>query len=262
MSFVRLPASGKLVVLRQPGGREDLLLAEASEADVALAIALLSTLAQQVAAGASAPEPIDWWQGLLPDVDAALLALRREVIGDRVVATVHCTAAACRAPSDLEFRVSEYVADVVSEQTAETTCDARPGWFSLRGLALRFRLPTAADLLAISGCANAEDALAARCVEPVEAAADPRVGAAMEALAPSLARELHGTCAECGADVRVLFDPLRFVLDELRDRAASIYDEIHTLASRYGWSEDEILSLSRQRRARYVERVLAEGART
>lgn len=266
MSVVRLPASGTVVVLRHPGGREELLLAEAREADITLAVALLSSLAEPAPGGAvEGPihsEPIDWWHELLPDVDAALLGVRRAVLGERVVATVRCSAPACGAPSDVELMVSDYLAAHAREQPPGTTPTAESGWFALDGEAVRFRLPTAADLRAIYGCANGEDALAARCVQPAGAAADPRVGAAMEALGPSLARELLGACAECGAELRVGFDPMRFVLNELRERATPIYDEVHLLASRYGWSEDAILSLPRQRRVRYVERVLAERALT
>ena len=253
MSVVRLPASGTVVVLRHPGGREELLLAEARQADITLAVALLSSLAEAAPA-------IDWWRESLSDVDAALLGVRRAVLGERIVATVWCSAAACGAPADVEFRVSDYLADHVRAQPPGTTATAEAGWFALDGEAVRFRLPTATDLLAIYGCVNGEAALAARCVQPAEAAADPRVGAAMEALSPSLARELCGACAECGAELRVGFDPMRFVLNELRERATPIFDEVHLLASRYGWSEEAILSLSRQRRVRYVERVLAERA--
>ena len=75
----------------------------------------------------------------------------------------------------------------------------------------------------------------------------------MEKLAPSLFGVLDGKCPECAARIRVSFDPQRYVLGELRERAMFVYEEVHLLASRYQWSEREILALPGSRRARYAE---------
>jgi hypothetical protein len=75
----------------------------------------------------------------------------------------------------------------------------------------------------------------------------------MEALSPNLADELAGVCPECRAPVTAYFDPRRFCLRELRDRARFIYDDVDVLAHRYHWSEQAILSMPAARRASYAE---------
>ena len=42
---------------------------------------------------------------------------------------------------------------------------------------------------------------------------------------------------------------------ELRSLARRLLSDVHELASRYGWSESEILGLSARRRRAYIERV-------
>jgi hypothetical protein len=70
-----------------------------------------------------------------------------------------------------------------------------------------------------------------------------------------MASQLQGVCPECGAVATVRFDPRRYCLHELRDRARFIYDDVDLLAMRYGWSEHSILALPNARREMYVERV-------
>ncbi len=59
----------------------------------------------------------------------------------------------------------------------------------------------------------------------------------MQALAPDLASELQGRCPECGATVAVRFEPRRYCLTELRDRARFLFADVDALAQRYHWSE-------------------------
>ena len=51
------------------------------------------------------------------------------------------------------------------------------------------------------------------------------------------------------------FDVQQFVLRELRDHAASVYEDVHLLAFHYKWTEEDILRLPRSRRAHYTEAV-------
>ena len=140
-----------------------------------------------------------------------------------------------------------------------------PGWFHVAKISeqvgasetgqVSFRLPTAADQLAVIGSLDAEQELARRCIRPTDIPARlrRRVEAAMEALAPSLSSDLQGSCPECGANVTMHFDARWFCLRELRDRAAFIYQDVDVLARRYHWSETEILALPHIRRAAYAD---------
>jgi hypothetical protein len=72
-------------------------------------------------------------------------------------------------------------------------------------------------------------------------------------MAPPLSGELEGACPECGTRMPVYFDVLDYVLRELRQRAASLFEDVHILASRYHWAEDVILRMPAYRRQTYVE---------
>src|SRR5260370_342236 len=77
--------------------------------------------------------------------------------------------------------------------------------------------------------------------------------AGLERAAPRLAGPVEGVCPSCGEKVSGWFDPGAFVLAELRTRAQTLLEEVHLLASRYGWSEEVILNLPGRRRAAYAE---------
>ena len=76
----------------------------------------------------------------------------------------------------------------------------------------------------------------------------------MGALAPPLAGPLQGRCPHCETPIAARFEARVYCLQELRDRARFIYDDIDVLAERYHWSERAILTLPHGRRTNYVER--------
>jgi hypothetical protein len=56
------------------------------------------------------------------------------------------------------------------------------------------------------------------------------------------------------------FEIVAFVLRELRDHAAAIYQEVHLLALNYQWPEEHILALPRERRTYYAEALRSQGS--
>ena len=82
----------------------------------------------------------------------------------------------------------------------------------------------------------------------------------MTALAPSLAGAVTAYCPACGGSDLLRFDPVGYALSELRDAAVGLYDEVHLLASAFGWPEEAILALPRTRRARYAALIRRERA--
>lgn len=253
----RLPVSGLEILLRQPAGLEELLLAEAGCCDADLALVLMERLGRLSDGGA-----LDWSVLPLTDLDAALLRLRQGLLGDHLRADVACGSGECGARVDISFRIRDYLAHHVPRSVEGLVRAAEPGWYSLREAGVDFRLPSGADLVAIALEPEGEEALARRCIRP--AGLSPllrqQVETAMESLAPNLCGELEGPCPECGAPVRARFEPLRYVLLEFRALAASIHEEIHLLAQGYHWSEEAILALPRHRRALYAERIRFERA--
>ena len=246
----RLPVSGLDVVVELPTGAEDVLLVEAGPPSLELALALLGRVVRRRDGAA-----IDWLALAPTDIDVLLLALRRRVLGDVIATDLYCAAPACRARVDLSFSIAAFVAHHRPEPPAALRV-ADDGWFRLDD-EVEFRLPRAADQLAIALEAEPERALAVRCIRPAEvsAAARAQVEDAMEALAPSLLSELQGTCSECGATVTAEFDPLQYTLRELRDQARDIYADVWAIAASTHWSEADILALPTARRLRYAELV-------
>jgi hypothetical protein len=258
----RLPVTGWEVLLRHPTGAEDILLAEAGTVGIRLAVTLLGALAQDAEGGS-----IDWSSSLMTDLDAALLRLRQLVVGDVIRSTARCPAETCNARIDVSFRVGEYLEHQHPEPRSDVVSADEPGWLQFDERAdgalegARFRLPTCADLVVIATHPAGEAELLRRCVRLTvfDEEALRRIEEAMESLAPSLYADLEGSCPECGTEVTIPFDPQRYVLRELRARALSIYDDVDTLASRYHWSEREILAMPQVRRMRYTELVHDRG---
>ena len=137
-----------------------------------------------------------------------------------------------------------------------------------------FRLPTSRDLAQI---AAEQDPIAAamllleRCRVDGRAAAEDGAAQATDwteedinavgekmALADPLAEiMLHFDCPACGASFEESLDLSTFLWAEIEARAQRLLLEVHTLATAYGWSEAEILSLNAARREFYLEMVRA-----
>ncbi|MGF6289674.1 hypothetical protein [Paraburkholderia youngii] len=83
------------------------------------------------------------------------------------------------------------------------------------------------------------------------------VAEAIAGLDPQAGIEFDMTCPACGRAFVAELDAASLLLEELDARARQSLREVHILASQYGWSECEILSMSAARRARYVELILA-----
>lgn len=125
-----------------------------------------------------------------------------------------------------------------------------------------FRLPTSRDL-----------AQAAQALDPAEGAArlatscqvagpvpakweEAELVATGEALAladPLAETRITFRCPDCGSEWKETLDFADFFWTELQARIRHLLLEIHTLASAYGWSEADILALSPERRATYLE---------
>ncbi|MBK8211891.1 MAG: hypothetical protein IPK78_20050 [Rhodospirillales bacterium] len=237
------------VDLRLPDGADDILLLEAGPPDLGLALSLIARVVHRVDGA-----PLDPTALPIGDVDVLLLRLRQRVIGEVVSAEEVCAGPGCRARVDITFSIDAYL-EHHRPGDAPPILPAEEGWYRLSDDAVEFRLPRAADQLAIARAEWPEQALLLRCLRPAEIA-DParrKVEAAMEAMAPSLCAELEGICPECGARVEASFDPIQYTLRELRDQAAFVYEEVCAIAHHYHWSEAEILSLPAARRARYAE---------
>jgi hypothetical protein len=189
-------------------------------------------------------------------LNAALLRMRRACFGPRIDCYVDCPR--CGERLGLELDAGDLLAGA-----AETDFRAD---LELRGL--RFRVPCSRDLAAVAGMAKgaARDAEVAAhrllelcCLEArqvasgqlVEILAEVETGLA--ALDPAADLSLALVCEACGHRWAADFDIGALLWEEIEARARALLAEIHGLARAYGWTEPEILALSPERRATYLE---------
>jgi hypothetical protein len=183
----------------------------------------------------------------------ALLGLRRDLFGDRLSARVDCPS--CAEP--LEFELS--AAALLSDGRAARDLVELDG--------VRFRLPTTRDLGAVAHHTDADAAMrglvallaeSTLTLEPRPSVAwFERLEAALESADPHGDLSLSLTCSACAETWSTPLDIAGYLWTELESRAQRLLDDVHHLARAYGWSEREILSLSEERRAAYLERALA-----
>lgn len=192
--------------------------------------------------------------------DALLLTLREWTFGPDLACVAACPACGER----LEFLFQ--VEDILLPQPEEP----EPLTLQADGYDIEYRLPNSQDLAALAASESAARAqLLERCILSIRAGDEPAVAAELppqilQALEEDMARhdpqadiQLALACPECDHHWQSPFDILTFFWAELEAWARHILDEVHILASAYGWPEADILALSEARRRHYLERVLA-----
>jgi hypothetical protein len=246
-----LPVSGTVLAVREPTGTDEIFVVETALAP----LPALAELAARVTSSAGGG-PLDVPGLPATDLDAAALMIRRAWIGDSIRADARCPA--CGERIDVAFGIGDYLGHHQPRRPRGVTGDA--AWFTLDRARARFRIPTVADLLAASAASHPAQALSDRCIEAAELprALARRLDHALGALAPRLDGLLGGACPACGEEVSLRFDPLSYVLAELRNVFSGVYLDVHALAAAYGWPEDVILALPRRRRRRYAT-AIADG---
>lgn len=133
---------------------------------------------------------------------------------------------------------------------------------------LSFRLPTSRDLASVLDEPSEERSalrLLQLCSESADGAGDPTpslqilptVEEAMEEADPMAEIGLEVSCHACGNRWTTVLDMVEFLWEEIESYALRLLDEVHVLASAYGWTEEVVLSLSDTRRAAYIRRILA-----
>jgi hypothetical protein len=204
---------------------------------------------------ACAAVPGGWWPRGVGARTAALLALLRATDGrDTIALTLRCPA--CGTPFEIELAHDALAALVPAAAQMQLERDgAEP---------LTLRLPTGDDLRAWRTLAPASpDAAPRAMLARLAIAGTPTAddaAAAADALAqadPLVSFGVACSCPACGAAAEPGIDLEAVALQRLAARQRGLLHEVHALASRYGWTESEILAVPPTRRARYLE--LIEG---
>jgi hypothetical protein len=189
--------------------------------------------------------------------DARLLTVREWFFGSRIEIQVAC-------PQCAENIESAFQAADIRAGHAEPA-GSHDAVFD--GCAVTFRLPDSTDLelfergnRGIPG--DPEDArrlLLRRCILAAPGALTARgeleLVTRMGQLDPQANTRLALECPACRHRWSALFDIGGFLWQEVHAWARRMLREVHALASAYGWSEREILSMSAVRRAMYLEMV-------
>ena len=191
-----------------------------------------------------------------------LLGLRQQLYGSKLQAYIEC--GECGEALDLEFSIDEI--DLFS-----TTKIPDIHTVSNANLNFRVRLPNSNDLHALADLKNIEDGrrlLFSRCVMEVQR---DSFEITINELSENELDELEKIISEIDPRMEIVFDlrcpqcshtwqsPLEigtFVWSEYDVYARQLLEQVHTLASRYAWSESEILSMSEQRRQYYLQRIM------
>jgi hypothetical protein len=183
--------------------------------------------------------------------DALLVELRELTFGPSLAAVVSC--ASCGELLEVELAAAD-----LREERGGAGDQALE--LEVEGARVRFRLPTAADLVAVAiapdtGAGRA--LLLERCV--IEGEPGPRVEDAVSAKMadadPAAWIELALACPACEARWSAPFDIVSFLWAELDACARGLVRDVHALASAYGWRESDVLALSAERREAYLELV-------
>jgi hypothetical protein len=185
----------------------------------------------------------------LGERDRLLMALRASTFGAE--APVRATCPECGSELEAGFDLRTLL-----ETAADSFADRS---FRHGDREYRFRPPGSADLLAVVSEGESDGVqLLARCVEncdPDQSADRELRKAFVAAVAeadPLVEVELELECGDCGHSWSEIFDIVDYFWSEVEVHARRLFQEIHTLASAYGWSEKEILSLSAARRRIYL----------
>jgi hypothetical protein len=198
--------------------------------------------------------------------DAVLLDLFERLFGDMTTALTACPSCG----EQLEF-------DVPLADIRIPAPDDRPDRFKLNwaGRQIAYRLPRTRDL-AILGAELRDDpvdaaarSLAERCIlsihdadgAPQNLGLDDDSAAALEAaiaatvadVDPQAVVTLTFDCPSCALHWRSPFDIVEFLWRRLDVFVRGLLREIHVLASHYGWSERDIVSITPRRRRHYLE---------
>jgi hypothetical protein len=182
--------------------------------------------------------------------NAALLRLRRSMFGETLRSRVACPECA----ENLEFELE--VARLQGADAGTTIREVSAG-------ARRLRAPTTRDLSAIANVidpAVACHALLERLhdsVDDLQVEDAAALLAALDVADPCLDVAVAVVCPACEHAWSAAFDPADFLWTEMEVHVRRLLDEVHLVASHYGWDEQRILHMSPARRGAYVARLLS-----
>lgn len=193
--------------------------------------------------------------------DAQLLQLREWMFGTRLANTAVCPHCAERV---------EWENDVKDLRLPHASAGQSLLSFEAEGYAIRFRLPTSADIAALDirqPEAYNTAVLLQQCVTSVHCNGAAQHPADLphhiiQALEKRMSEEdaqaditLLLNCPACSHQWPSRFDILSYLWSEINAWALNVLQEVYLLAKTFGWPEQDILNMSPQRRQLYLEMI-------
>lgn len=195
--------------------------------------------------------------------DAYLLLLHEQTFGTQFVGFAECQS--CQERLEFSFDIATvWVGAAPIERVGQTY------QYRIEDYELLVRLPTSADLITVVASHDVEAArarLLQRCIvqatctnAAVQATALPdsvvqTLGEWLLESDPQAEVLINLSCPGCEQRWSAMFDVVAFLWSEIQTSAKRLLREVHILALAYGWSENDILALSRTRRQWYLEMV-------
>ncbi len=190
--------------------------------------------------------------------DAQLLTLREWLFGAHWVSVATCPQCRERLQLTLKTPALHGLAGAGSDELS----------LAIDHYSIRYRLPNSTDLLALASCDSVEAGrrlLLNRCVQNVQCDdVDQTIEAVpadvLEVMTAQMAQadpqadmQIDLNCPTCRHRWQAAFDVMAFLWQEIDTWARRVLRDVHTLASAYGWSEADILSMSATRRQNYLD---------
>jgi hypothetical protein len=186
-----------------------------------------------------------------------MLRLAAMLYGEQVWLNVAC--GHCNVLFDVEMRRCDLPLKEAGQGFPQVT-------LHMKEWVIELRVPTGADQerIATQSDEEAMQQLLQSCIRSVNGEPPDRefinnlsesdidaIDQALDEISPAVCDQLLVTCPECGREQRAELDHYNFAgLD-----GRFFYDEVHTLASHYHWSEAEILDLPKARRRMYLDMI-------
>ena len=220
----------------------------------------------------------EWAEMALGRRDWHLMYLRQQLFGEQLEALAVCPA--CGEQLEMSFGLGQICPDgwqlaQLAQVLNQPDCAAlSQAWLNpvelklgegMGDTSLLARAPTTADLLATRHLSRAEayQALLARCLQwqdpsaaSVSDLAEELKTQAMQAIShadPLAEIKIDLDCPACQHAWQLDFDIAQWLWQEIADWVPRILQQVHVLASSYGWSEQNILALSARRRTMYLQ---------
>jgi hypothetical protein len=237
-------------VLRAFGAVEDLELDFRDDDRPSLVTALLARCA--------AGDEQYWWQQPVGTRIAALLQLLAVTDrSSRLELQARCTQAGCREMFEFELSLPSLVEQASTASPLEVLLDGQRRvsmrcatgedlrrWRAAGPRSRHEAIATMIATLRIDGTVGPDDNLA--------------LAEAISARDPLVDFSVACDCPACGVMQSLPVDLEGVALRQLDARQRALLEDVHRLASRYGWTEAEVLAIAPSRRARYLALIDAE----